>query len=693
LPETFHARMRVQEYFDFVRLQGNALSIYPEIILQQAFHYSHSSSPATEARTMLTSVDHDIILEEAFRADRIDLGIFNTTHSAGKQVSGLCFLDCDDGASFIFSASYDGSVQIFDTRQARLISVLYHDRPLLALACWKSIENIVVAAATRGGGICIWVGAVVGDGFISKKTTLDVGSDADMFLGRLGNTVAIACGRDVFVSDDAFSKISLKFEVASGISCMGASRDGHSLILGCDDQTVCVYDLDIQASSVHRHGVDITAVAVLHDKKLAASGLREPRGMLEAVQLFSGPIVLWDTETKESKGHLEGHPFGPISNLDFSNDGSKLISAAQDWQGPRVWDCSTFDCLVCFRAHGVHALVARISGDGERAVSGDVEGHIKCWQVPEKNSGILRRDNDNHVGTVRHIASCSSDEKLIISAGADKSVRLFSIGESGFRELGKYEVHTSDVNRLDIAYDCKTAVSASDDKSVKVWQIDSLGGSLQEVTSLIGSRGWIECVAMSKDGTLVAAGDNFGEVKIWTSTDRLSWTCIHTICSAEDFCRSPDSQSLKVTHATGSNIGCQSIGLSNTNSRLLVSRGDGMIGLYRIDQNCRTFSLLAHTEAHVITRQDGMVEAFLQFAPDGSTFLSTGDPRLRVWNVVNDKITALCEYRLDGEGRRLVVTQNRVAVSCWNGWVYIFDSPLHEVTNTCYPSLRLGGCN
>ncbi|WP_293292749.1 WD40 repeat domain-containing protein [Microcoleus sp. PH2017_13_LAR_U_A] len=71
--------------------------------------------------------------------------------------------------------------------------------------------------------------------------------------------------------------------------------------------------------------------------------------------------------------------------------------------------------------------------------------------------------------------------------------------------------HTSYVNAVAIAPDGKTAISASHDRTLKIWEID-IG---TELRTLIGHTGWVSAVAIAPDGktTISASGDN--TLKIW----------------------------------------------------------------------------------------------------------------------------------------------------------------------------------
>ncbi|MEG5019687.1 MULTISPECIES: WD40 repeat domain-containing protein, partial [unclassified Microcoleus] len=67
--------------------------------------------------------------------------------------------------------------------------------------------------------------------------------------------------------------------------------------------------------------------------------------------------------------------------------------------------------------------------------------------------------------------------------------------------------HVNSVNAVAIARDGKTAISASEDNTLKIW--DLLSG--KEVACFNGEHGFA-CCTIAPDGVTVVAGDVFGRV-------------------------------------------------------------------------------------------------------------------------------------------------------------------------------------
>ncbi len=95
--------------------------------------------------------------------------------------------------------------------------------------------------------------------------------------------------------------------------------------------------------------------------------------------------------------------------------------------------------------------------------------------------------------------------KTAISASDDNTLKIWDT-EIG-RELKTLTGHSSEVNPVVIALLGKTAISASNNKTLKIW--DLVSG--EEVASFTGEATF-ECCAFAPDGVTVVAGDSSGRV-------------------------------------------------------------------------------------------------------------------------------------------------------------------------------------
>src|SRR5947207_12366712 len=78
-------------------------------------------------------------------------------------------------------------------------------------------------------------------------------------------------------------------------------------------------------------------------------------------------------------------------------------------------------------------------------------------------------------------------------------------------ELQKLEGHTGWVNAVAFSQDGSLLASASDDETVRLWN----PATGQEVQMLRGHTGWINAVTFSQDGSLLASASDDRTVRLW----------------------------------------------------------------------------------------------------------------------------------------------------------------------------------
>ena len=100
--------------------------------------------------------------------------------------------------------------------------------------------------------------------------------------------------------------------------------------------------------------------------------------------------------------------------------------------------------------------------------------------------GPLLRTLEGHTGGVNAVA-LTADGKRAVSASWDKTLKVWDL-ESG-RELRTLEGHTDGVNAVALTADGKRAVSASWDKTLKVWDLESG----RELRTLEGHTNGVQC--------------------------------------------------------------------------------------------------------------------------------------------------------------------------------------------------------
>jgi WD40 repeat protein/serine/threonine protein kinase len=281
-----------------------------------------------------------------------------------------------------------------------------------------------------------------------------------------------------------------------------------------------------------------------------------------------------------------------------------------------------------------------------------------------------------HTSAVVSVAY-SPDGQRLASASEDKTVRVWDATTG--QELGSLKGHPKEVNRVVFSPDGQRLASASGDMTVKVW--DATTG--QELRTLQGHTGEVYCVAYSPDGQRLASAAQDGTVKVWDATTGQELRTLqgHT---GEVYCVafSPDGQrlasassdkTLKLWDAiTGQELRTlqghtdwvTSVAYSPDGQRL-ASASSKTVKVWDATTGQELRTLQGHT--HIVWN--------VAFSPDGQRLASASiDETVKLWDAITgqelrtlqghtDRVTSVA---FSPEGQRLASASEDMTVKLWD---------------------------
>eukprot|EP01017_Pseudomicrothorax_dubius_P039056 TRINITY_DN5944_c0_g2_i2.p1 TRINITY_DN5944_c0_g2~~TRINITY_DN5944_c0_g2_i2.p1 ORF type:complete len:304 (+),score=34.88 TRINITY_DN5944_c0_g2_i2:182-1093(+) len=145
-------------------------------------------------------------------------------------------------------------------------------------------------------------------------------------------------------------------------------------------------------------------------------------------------------------------------------------------------------------------------GTDERLVSGSDDCTLILWSPHTKKDPVFRMTG--HQQPVNHLCF-SPNSKYIISASFDKSLRLWDGFTGAF--IATLRGHVGSVYQVAWAPDSRLVVSASKDTTMKVWDMKTR----KLMFDLPGHSDEVYTVDWSPDGERVASGSKDRLLKIW----------------------------------------------------------------------------------------------------------------------------------------------------------------------------------
>ncbi|NEQ82947.1 MAG: hypothetical protein F6K26_22745 [Moorea sp. SIO2I5] len=405
-----------------------------------------------------------------------------------------------------------------------------------------------------------------------------------------------------------------------GVNWVSFSPDSQTIASASDDKTVKLWNRNGRLEkTLEGHDDAINSVSFSPDGKWIASGSSDGK-----IQLWTGDGTLIST--------LPGHK-NTVNQVSFTPDGKMLASASLDltvklWSLerilPKVFQPTTYT---------VYGYGASFSPDGEIIASGSRDDYtVKLWN-PKKEIGELSLNG--HQDFVNGV-DFSPDGQLIATASDDKTVKLWN--RQG-KLLHTLEGHSAPVYSVSFSPDSQIIASASEDSTVKLWTREG-----KWLRTLAGHKEAINRVSFSPDGQLIASASNDKTVKLWNQNGTIITTLTgDRKLSSVSF--SPDGKRIVAGAAGGFMIiwSRQDISSQEFQSKRVVGHrktvydvsfhpkgniiasasADGTVKIW--DRN----GLLLRT----LTEGSEAVES-VNFSPDGKTLVSINAAnRVSIWNL------------------------------------------------------------
>jgi WD40 repeat protein len=275
-------------------------------------------------------------------------------------------------------------------------------------------------------------------------------------------------------------------------------RYAHSMYTA--QHTVRVGDIDAGTeTSLHVADEIVTALAFAEDGHTLITG----SGYTD------GAIKLWDIDSGQLKGVLEGHRSW-VSGLKVLLDGKMLLSASAD-RTLRIWDLRTRRLFRTFRGTGAELWTADASSDGHWLASGGKDGAIVLWDV----TSLANRSQPN-----RKLAGPGVDWWIYSPygrwVGAIRSGRLQLYDATTLESLGEPNPSWTNAHNITFSSDGRRLVVNRTDATLCVWDIPN-HHVVTNFAAAPASANTLGCVFLGGDTNLLTFGSDH-IARVWDTT-------------------------------------------------------------------------------------------------------------------------------------------------------------------------------
>ncbi|MBN2002932.1 MAG: hypothetical protein JXA21_06215 [Anaerolineae bacterium] len=450
----------------------------------------------------------------------------------------------------------------------------------------------------------------------------------------------------------------------SEVSSLAYSPDGRYLYAGLSTGKLWVKDRE-KSEPVYIEAIGAARSLAVHPQQplLAVAG---DDGKTGIVRIFNMATQTWEQILQVP---MPDGLYDEVYSLAFSSDG-RYLAAGGDYGKKfrdmdnyenagilRIWDLDSGQVMTLTQ-YSRRVTGVDFSADDRYMAVANYDQTFEIWGVQRTDAGALNFQHyltpTAHTGQVFDVKFSPTDDTLLASSSADKTIRLWRLTPEDAAQPIKGLVtligHTRDVRTLVFSPDGDTLLSGSRDATALLWDVRALNPN--PVLVFTGLTNVVQGIAFSPDGVSLAAGDGSGDVMVW-DRDFLRKQRLSTLIGQDDRGRgvayTPDGKYL----ISGDNTGVGLIWDVNTAQvvrelpavggkmwNLVVSHNGKYLVTCTDDNNAYVWDIQTGEQiARLVGHTDGVEHG--AFSPD-DRYLVTGadDQKVLVWDTRTWRETA-----------------------------------------------------
>jgi hypothetical protein len=273
------------------------------------------------------------------------------------------------------------------------------------------------------------------------------------------------------------------------VLAVALSADGRSILAACGDRNIRRFDFDTGAERL-RFGQSPQEIYCL---ALTSTG-----------QVLTGQgasVRVWDASSGEEMARLTGHA-NAVRSIAVSRDGRHVVTGGD--RTLRLWDLGSGREIERWAGHRAEITGVALSHDGQLIASCGRDQTLRLWDVRGRRE---LRSFPVPRGLVFGVAF-SPDGRTLVSGHFDTTIRLWDA--EGGRELRRFSGHRQMIVAVAVTAGGRI-VSGSHDQTLRVWDPES--GS--ELWCCRGHTGSVTSLDVSADGSYLVSASQDATIRVW----------------------------------------------------------------------------------------------------------------------------------------------------------------------------------
>ena len=345
----------------------------------------------------------------------------------------------------------------------------------------------------------------------------------------------------------AFQKNDTIIKFTSAVYCTSYSPDGRLIAIGGAGHGLQILNA-ITGQKIKRIGsATIGNLSFSPDcKKVACSEC-------ESLVVYDLNGDYWAREVRGVRG------MSTVDCVEYTKDGKYIASTCFTTHEIILWNAANLEEIRRFTGHTDLIKCLSFSMSGKTLVSGSKDETIRYWDV---ETGECIEYVDGFNSTVSSVCFNSDITKLLVGLGSGNVLLLDTDNVS---ILKKFSDHDRAVLSVRFSPDEKKIISASEDKTAVVREIDpDLSGHLI-MPKKIEHADIVFCAEMSKDGKQVVTASSDYSIKFSDVTERQPYNLRSEYINSngQKHCYTPNSRQIYIAGR-----------LRNEKSKMLIRRWD-----------------------------------------------------------------------------------------------------------------------